>query len=276
MATPLLAAACSAPVVDDVADASGIQTQAIVHVDRVVTADGAIQSNVSAKFMRQAAGSDREATERLVGARLDLPNLGECRTFGGADDAATLAAMGPTELLDVGDVTIRASGATIPLAARAFPDVGGALVSGVFYSSRDRASDLPTASRYELDVSGGSSAGRFSAEFDAPAPPEEVTLTELDPAGEPHGARLRWQPGADVVYVDVASPASDVVVRCLFPDSGEATVPAQILAVFASPTASLETTVHRLRRASFVAAGVDSGEVRFDLAVVARLVNPAR
>ena len=38
---------CSAPVVDDVADASGAMTEGVVVVERMVSGDGATQTNQS-------------------------------------------------------------------------------------------------------------------------------------------------------------------------------------------------------------------------------------
>src|SRR5438874_10638043 len=95
---------CSAPVVDDVADASGAQTEGIVVVERVVSADGA-QSNVSAKFLRMSAAADPEAADRVLGSRLEMPRPGTCLAIpaSGRVSAASLASLGSIELLDVGD-----------------------------------------------------------------------------------------------------------------------------------------------------------------------------
>src|SRR3954470_3763600 len=106
----LLGAGCSAPVVDDVADASSSLTEGVVLVERVVASDGTAQTNVSAKFMRLSIASDAEMAERVVGSRLDLPRLGACMRLpsgGAAEQAAQLASLGPIELVDVGDVNIR-------------------------------------------------------------------------------------------------------------------------------------------------------------------------
>ncbi len=81
-ASVLLAAAavgCSAPVMDDVADASGAMTEGVVLVERTVAGDGATQTNVSAKFMRLSTPLDPDLAERVVGSKLDLPAVGSCR-----------------------------------------------------------------------------------------------------------------------------------------------------------------------------------------------------
>src|SRR5262245_27125513 len=104
----LLAGGCSAPVVDDIADASGSTTQGIVVLERVATPDGATQTNVSAKFMRLGPSADPDLAEWIVGgSRLDLPAAGACvwmPPFGGKEEAPELSSVGPIELLDVGDL----------------------------------------------------------------------------------------------------------------------------------------------------------------------------
>jgi hypothetical protein len=290
----LLGAACSAPVVDDVADASSGLTEGVVLVERVVTSDGSTQTNVSAKFMRLSVASDAEMAERIVGSRLDLPRLGTCMRLpsGGAGEKATsLASLSPIELVDVGDVTMRVKSATpiagpapsVPLALRAFPDVGD-LVSGVFYTSPDAASDLPAGEAYVVDWSGSSAIDRFSIEADAPATPEDVrvggvSLTEGITLEDGVSAPVRWRSGdpakGDLVFIDVSGP-SGAAVRCSFNDAGEALVPGALLR--SSPLgghgATATLAFHRVRRRGFAPglAGLDAGEIRFDLSVVGRAV----
>ena len=290
----LLGAACSAPVVDDIADASSGLTEGVVLVERVVTSDGATQTNVSAKFMRLSVASDAEMAEHIVGSRLDLPRLGTCMRLpsGGAGEKATsLASLSPIELVDVGDVTMRVKATTpisgpapsVPLALRAFPDVGD-LVSGVFYTSPDAASDLPAGEAYVVDWSGSSTIDRSSVEADAPATPEDVrvgnvALTEGITLEDGVSAPIRWRSGdpakGDLVFIDVSGP-SGAAVRCSFKDAGEALVPGALLR--SSPLgghgATATLAFHRIRRRGFAPglAGLDAGEIRFDLSVVGRAV----
>jgi hypothetical protein len=178
MLLALVAVGCSAPVVDDPVDANGGITQAIILVDRTATTLGAPQTNVSAKFMRLSAAADPETAERAVGTRLDLPAVSECALVSpaaGEDMTTALSTLGPIELLDVGDLTMKTEGAAMPLAARAFPDVGG-IVSGVFYTSRDSASDLPAPAKYVLEGSGSALVDRFAIEVDAPSIPDDVRV----------------------------------------------------------------------------------------------------
>jgi hypothetical protein len=305
----LVGAGCSAPVVDDAADASGSMTQGVVLVERVVSGDGAPQTNVSAKFMRLSASADLELAERIVGSRLDLPAVGECTAMasGDVDEKTTsLASLGPIELIDVGDVAllIRAPadpGAALPgaprapampLAARAFPDVGD-LVSGVFYTSRDAESDLPADATYALEGTGSAQAERFSIEAEAPPAPEDVRIGDaplregvaLVPGAT---ATVQWRPAplsggarGALIVIDMRD-ASGAVVRCAFKDEeGKATLPAAALRgrALGEPTDTASIAFHRIRRRSFYlgrpatfgATGIDTGEIRFDLSVIGRV-----
>lgn len=300
----LAATGCSAPVVDDNVDAGGGMTQGIVLIERVEGADGATQTNVSAKFMRFSAATDPEVAERVVGSRLDLPAVGECmilRPFDGSDDVG-LAAVGSIELLDAGDVTVRTDEAVMSLATRAFPDIGD-LVSGVFYTSRDATAELPVPAKYRIEGSGSAAIESFTLEAQAPSAPEEMSIDgaelgerALIEEGSP--ATVRWQKppqtSDDLVYIDVwsgrrvadvSTASSGIAVRCVFPDVGEGTIPASLLG--SETLGAMPTTVmvglHRIRIGTFGAsskagepAPIDLGEVRFDLGIVGRMtIEPA-
>ncbi|WP_437732937.1 hypothetical protein [Sorangium sp. So ce1335] len=301
---------CSAPVAgDDAADASGVVTQGVVRVERAINLsrddawttsavefdEAALPSaavegagsvtNVSAKFMRLSSAADPELAERVVGSTFDLPSAGSCMVLSPAgDEAATsLSAIGPIELLDAGDVTMRTDSAAMPLAARAFPDVGD-LVFGVFYTSRDATSDLPAPARYVFESSGTGLLDRFSFEADAPAGPEEVRVGDADLADGVQldagvGAVVQWRAdeGAeagrsrDVIYVDVTS-ARGTAVRCAFKDTGRGVIPGSLLdpSTLGPLPADATLAVHRTRQVPFSASGIDLGEVRFDLSVIGR------
>lgn len=282
----LIGAGCSAPVVDDVADAALGSTQAIVLVERVAAADGTTQTNVSAKFMRLAPSADPEMAEWIVGgSRLDLPAAGECTvmSLGGSEEAPALSTMGSIELLDVGDLTIRAGDTVMPLAARAFPDVGD-FVSGVFYTSRDAAIDLPVPAAYVLQSSGAPLVDRFAVEAEAPRALERVGVGEnaledgvVLEAGT--GAVVHWEgqhseaaapvDHDDLIYVDVLAPNGSAV-RCAYLDQGQGAIPGYFLRseIWGALPVSATLAVHRIRQGSFTASGVDLGELRFDLSVV--------
>jgi hypothetical protein len=298
-----LVVGCSAPVVDDVADASGSMTEGVVLVQRTVAGDGATQSNVSAKFMRLSSPVDPDLAERLVGVKLDLPPPGACRAASSATvegKARGRSALGTIELIDVGDVTLRAGPvgghppapeAKIPLAVRAFPDVGD-LVSGMFYTSRDAASDLPAGAAYTIEGTGSTQVDHFSIDTEAPHALEDVRIGDVplldasDPQILDEGAPLtiRWLragqlggPPGDLVMVEVTGQ-SGASVRCSFQDEGQGVLPPWILQ---SPTlgplpATATISVHRVRGRAFSAPGIDTGEVRFDLSVIGRVLVGAR
>jgi hypothetical protein len=79
---------------------------------------------------------------------------------------------------------------------------------------------------------------------------------------------VTWEAGAgdDAIYIDVAGASATPLARCLFADSGRATLPS--LAFGAAAVTDGTLAVHRLHRESFKAHGVDPGEVRFDFARV--------
>lgn len=268
--------ACSAPVVEDGADAGGEATQAVVLVERLEGRE-ASHTSISAKFMRFAATADADVAEQAVGSRLELPAPDACVVTSPAEVDAPADLDGTIELLDVGDVTVRAGGSVLELAPRAFPDVGD-LVSGVFYTSRDTAAELPGGAPYLLEGSGSSTFERFAIDVEAPSVPRDVLvadrpLTDGGALAEGEALTLRWATdgvvGADTVYVDLASE-SGVVLRCAFADAGSAVIPGAMVRadVLGAGTQPLNVSVHRVRRVAFGPTGeLEEGEVRFDLAV---------
>lgn len=271
----VFSAGCSQPIVDDVADAAGAQTQGIVTIDRLVAGDGSTQTHVSAKFLRLGASADPEMAERVVGSRLDLPALGECRvsTAGQPDDAASLPSLGSIELLDVGDVTIQGGDLSLPLAARAFPDIAD-LVSGVFYTSRDASTDLPAPAHYRLDSTGSASVERFDLSLEAPSAPEDIhvgdeTLEQGPSLDTTAPVAVRWRAGQaeDVIYVDLTTASTPSSIRCAFTDVGHGSIPGSMIDDAFGGAPSVGIAVHRLRSTGFSVPGIDGGEARFDLAV---------
>jgi hypothetical protein len=272
----VFSAGCSQPIVDDVADAAGAQTQGIVTIDRLVAADGSTQTHVSAKFLRLGASADPDVAERVVGSRLDLPALGECRlSMAGQpqDDAASLPSIGSIELLDVGDVTIQGGDLSLPLAARAFPDIAD-LVSGVFYTSRDASTDLPAPAHYRLDSTGSASVERFDLSLEAPAAPEDIRLGEEALEQGPSidttaPVALRWRAGQaeDVIYVDLTTASTPSSIRCAFTDVGHGSIPGSMIDDAFGSAPAVGVALHRLRSTGFSMPGIDGGEARFDLAV---------
>lgn len=270
---------CTATVIDGAPDGGpAVTTQALVQMERAEREGKPVRTYFSAKFLRVPVTADSDDVERVVGSELDLPSVGECMMVSADAAAGTdLVAVGQVELFDVGDVTIRTPSDAIPLAARAFPDVGDR-VSGMFYTSPDAASDLPAPGKYILQSSGSPAVERFAVEADAPPALVDVTVgghplteaLELD-GGEPIDVRWRAEGSKDdLAYVEIVAE-NGVAARCAFDDRGRGVLPASLLrdGVFGKLPVVATLAVHRVRQGSFQVPGVDSGEVRFDVSVVA-------
>ena len=285
---------CTATIVDAAPDGGGpITTQALVLMERAERDGKTAQTNISAKFLRAPIAAESDAVERIVGSELDLPAIGECMIVPASEDVgADPSAVGPIELFDVGDVTIRTTSGEIPLAARAFPDVGDR-VSGMFYTSPDATRDLPAPGKYTLETSGSPGVERFAIETEAPAAPADVTLggvplaegVELV-AGD--AIEVGWRaistdrsqeaPGDDLAYVEIVAE-NGVAARCAFDDRGRGTLPASLLrdAAFGPLPMAATVAVHRVRQGTFQISEIDSGEIRFDLSVIAGVtLRPGR
>lgn len=272
---------CTATVVDASPDGgSATTTQAFVVFERAEREGKAAQTNISAKFLRAPVAADTDTVESVIGSELGLPSPGECLVVheeGSTSDEPFTA--GPVELFDVGDVTIRTSTSAIPLAARAFPDVGDR-VSGVFYTSPDTESDLPAPGKYVLEGSGSLAVDRFAIETDAPPVPADVTIggrrladgIELE---DGETIEIGWRApggasGDDGAYVEIVGE-NGVAARCAFDDRGRGSLPASLLREggFGPLPVAATLAVHRIRQGTFHVPGIDVGEVRFDMSVIA-------
>jgi hypothetical protein len=227
------------------------------------------RSEAVARFVRARAGAVDDDTLRMVGATFEFPALGSCEALGAARGPSTVSAI---TLVDVGSVAIMAGEATTTLQARQVPDVAD-LVSGVVYSAR--ADELPSKSGYVLRVDGSADLGvaAFVVSATSPGEPNELRLAHDDGhagavailAAAP-SVDVSWDPGSgdDAIYVDISATNRAPTTRCLFDDSGHATLPASAFGAIDDGTVS----VHRLHREPFHARGVEPGEVRFDFARV--------
>jgi hypothetical protein len=267
-------AACSGNVVT-ASDASTSSTQALLSVERTVTAaDGpsAVRSHASAYFLRLQAGADRAMAARLVGAADVLPSMGQCQPVQMlGDQGMPLASLDPVDLIDVGEVAIEAAETRATLAARAFPDVVD-LVSGVVYTTRDLlGAPLPGEGSYTFRVSGSYALPPMVLEGHAPGPLDHLYVAGYALRADPiavtrEDLAVTWQPpaGGDLVYIELASAEDGPLerVRCTFPNDGHAVIGASALPKAASQTIS----IHLIHREDVAAPGLDRGEIRFDLA----------
>jgi hypothetical protein len=180
-----------------------------------------------------------------------------------------LAALGPVEFLEAGDVAISAGGSITALAAHAFPTVGD-FASGVVYATRDQSAEpLPADAHYVIATQGSSVVSPMEVHAEAPRELEQVTVNGVPLAdlreissGEPFD--LTWSVGeaGDVVLVEVAFQDGAPSLLCAFrDDNGAGTVTTETVA----PLGPASLAVHRTRIRSFErAVGFDTAELRFD------------
>ena len=157
----LVATGCSLPVGDGpVGDGeeesfderASVRASVVIHhtttaPSRAAASPARVRSHVSARFLR-VSGIEGSTAEAVVGLERDVAEaaLG-CRELEAASPAVPEDASSSIEMLDVGDVSVSSDDLTLPLAARAFPDVGE-WVSGVVYTSRDESTPLPAEGSY--------------------------------------------------------------------------------------------------------------------------------
>jgi hypothetical protein len=266
----------------EAADAEASTTAtAVVVVERTVSTAGAGESTRAeavARFVRMRSGAVDDDALRMVGAAVDFPALGSCAQLPSLPSARGSAApVRAIALVDVGAVTVESGGVKTSLVPRQLPDVAD-VVSGVVYAARPSDAALPPRGKYLLRAAGSAEldVAPFVVSAAAPGEPSELRIAGQDAraaAGVAIAAsapvELTWEAGApdDSIYVDVAGAATTPAlptVRCLFTDSGRASIPA---AAFGGIDDGA-LTVHRLHREAFHVRGVDPGEVRFDFARV--------
>jgi len=259
------------------ADAEVSTTATAVVVVEGSSGNEGAHTEAVARFVRARSGAVDDDALRMVGATVDFPAVGGCAALGSARAPAARA----IALLDVGAVTLIAGVAGESVAAlqpRQVPDVAD-LVSGVVYSAAARGGALPSKSAYLLRVDGApeSDVAPFAVSATSPGEPEDVRFGGDDGRSGPVSIALdapvdlTWETGAgnDVIYVDLSATSAAPATRCLFVDSGHATLGASAFGALEDGTIA----VHRLHRESFHAHGVDPGEVRFDFARVVSFVR---
>jgi hypothetical protein len=249
-------------------------THALLRVERSAHV-GDLQAEPSglafAGVVRVPEFADPEPLLRLSGKSVTLPSAGQCLVPNREGDAVPLTDLARAEFLNAGDVTLGTSGARTLLAPRAFP----LDVSGVVYTSRDRASEpLPSGAAYLLKTTGSEQLPPLELRVQAPDELRDVTLdggalealTRVDSAS---AVRVAWRPGdaRDTVYVEVVgSPDAGTLGVCAFRDSeGQGTLPRGLFGA----TGSGSLAFHRLREVAADVATLDGAEVRFDFALTA-------
>jgi hypothetical protein len=265
----LLASACAVEPSEETSEPTASVTHALVRVERSELVGAEVTSGVAfAGIVRAPQTVDTELLLRLSGVSRVLPAVGSCATPTREHDAALSAELGRAEFVAAGDVLLRAAEARTQLAPRAFPSSQTQLLSGIVYTSRDRASQaLPGNAHYVLSMTGGEQLRPIELGVSAPAVLEEVRVagvsaaevTDLDSS---RPVALSWLPGEaqDRVYVEV-SGASGLLGLCAFRDElGAGELPAGLFGAEGSGT----LTLHRLREVAADVPGLDAAEVRFD------------
>lgn len=279
----LLALACSGSTSSYTSDADRGTTHAIITVERrdALGGSGVSQAKAFASFVRTPPEVDAAAVTRVTGLDLDLPEVGECSTTGSNRDALALSPLRRVELLAAGDVSLETPAGRVELAPHAFPAVTD-VVSGVVYTTRDRAATLPAGEPYALSAGGGPFLAPLAVSAEAPPALDAVSLDDapLSPTSAflRRDSQLSWKRGGarDLVYVRLSgSDASQGATTCAFrDDAGKGTLPASVI----PRSGPVQLSLHRLRSValgSTPGGGIDVGELRFDfeLSTVVALVE---
>jgi hypothetical protein len=262
-----LSLGCSAELESYSTDAdTASSAHALVTVQRTVNMDGSARADVVAGFVRLPSDMEARPLYELLGLRGALPAPGQCRdTAASAGPSPGLPGVGRVELLEAGDVSVDAAGSESTLAPHAFPAVTDQ-IAGVLYASRDRsASAFPAASTYTVRTAGGASLPSLSITREAPFELDTVTvggtaLGEVRELGTAQPIDVTWGVGAagDLIVAELAT--AEGALACAFRDElGAGTIPAGKF----SRAGSGRFALHRIRTATFRAAGVDYGELSF-------------
>jgi len=274
-----LAGACGAA--DEARTGETASLQAVLSIERMedATRDATPSASAMAQFVVLPSDADAHETLDAAGLRTLLPERTGCtevslgdggpRDRAGRDRASrdlaehdragrpggTRGTPFPAslELLEAGEVSIRADGMVTRLALNLFPPSGSA--SGVIYTTPDQsAAPLPPDTTYAISASGAGAIPPLDIQGRAPTALRDVTISgvPLERAAALALAQpldLTWAEGepSDRVYVELA--ADEFGILCTFPDEeGSGTVPSALTAKFA-PEANVRVAVHRVREA---------------------------
>jgi len=228
--------------------------QAVLSIERVEDASHAETPSASAMAQFVVLPSDADPHESLdaAGLRAQLPERRGCTEAGA--DGALRAADGqafpePLELLEAGDVSIRADGTLTRLALNLFPPSGSA--SGVIYTTPDQSAPLPPGASYAIIATGSEAIPPLDIQQDAPSALRDVTIGGVPleraaalAAGQP--LDVTWSEGdvADRIFLELAS--ADGSVLCSFADDeGSGSVPGTLMSKLGSE--SVRLAIHRVR-----------------------------
>ncbi len=252
-------------------------THALLRVERsaLVGAEEEATGLAFAGVVRVPEAADPEPLLRLSGQGLALPLAGQCVSSSRERDSVLASKVGRAEFLDAGDVSLRATEAETLLAPRLFEGAQAEL-SGVVYTSRDRASEpLPGGAAYVLKTTGSDQLPALELRVQAPELLSDVSvggaaLSEVEQVGAAADVAVGWRAGdaRDFVYVEVTGAEVGTLGVCAFRDSdGRGTLPRGLFG--ASGAGSL--AFHRLREVVADVRALDAAEVRFDFELTAEV-----
>ncbi|MEO8178324.1 MAG: hypothetical protein ABI895_05765, partial [Deltaproteobacteria bacterium] len=244
-----LLSACGAA---DAARADGSASlEAVLSIERLEEAGRTDTPSASAmaQFVILPSDADVHDTLGAAGLHSQLPERSGCVDLAAAEAALARRAPGaqgngaalrytlrePLELLEAGEVSIRAGEMLTRLALNSFPPSGSA--SGVIYTTPDQsAAPLPPDENYAIAATGSSTIPPLSIAGRAPGSLSDITIGGLPlervqqiAAGQP--LDITWAGGVagDRVYVELAD--NEHSLACAFPDEdGSGTVPGVLTA----------------------------------------------
>lgn len=271
----LLAAAC-APV-EGSNEPVATTTHALLRVDRSahVGAENEATGVAFAGVVRVPELADPELLLRLSGKGPTLPAPGQCAVTSHERDALPAGELGHAEFLAAGEVVLGTAEARTLLAPRAFPILTAEPLSGVVYTSRDRASDpLPGGAAYLLTTSGSDQIPGIELRVQAPDELRDIVVGGVAFGSLPGvdgsaALPVSWRAGdaRDLVYVEVTGSAgSGSLGLCAFRDAdGRGSLPRGLFGAIGAGS----LTFHRLREVAADVPSLDGAEVRFDFALTA-------
>ena len=274
----LLVAACE--VVPETSEASeeATRTHALLRVERsaLVGAEDEATGMAFAGVLRMPETSDPGPLLRLSGSGISLPAAGACAAVSRERSSVVASEIGRAEFLEAGDVTLRASDSETLLAPRLFESSQTEL-SGVAYSSRDRASEpVPGGAAYVLKTTGSDQVPALELRVQAPEVLSDVAvagvmLADVTQVGAADDVAVSWRPGEarDWVYVEVTgSSEAGTLGVCAFRDSeGRGSLPRGLFGAVGAGSLAF----HRLREVAADVGALDAAEARFDFELTAEV-----
>lgn len=272
----LLAGACNGET--GATEPAATTTHALLRVDRSarVGSESEATGVAFAGVVRVPELADPELLLRLSGKGPALPAPGQCMTSSHERDAMPAGELGRAEFLDAGDVLLGTSVVQTLLAPRAFPILPTEPLSGVVYTSRDRASQpLPGGAAYLLKTTGSDQLPSLELRVQAPEELSDITvgggtianLPSVDGSAE---VPVTWHAGdaRDLVYVEVLGSTAGSLGLCAFRDAdGRGALPRGLFGA----TGAGSLAFHRLREVAADVPSLDGAEVRFDFALSAEV-----